>query len=149
MRAIDAVPNKPVVVIGVSLGAAVALQAAAEDRRIATVISIATFSDLRSIVAERAPFVASKGDIEAAFRVAETEAHFRVDDVSPVKAAARIPAPVLLIHGAADHKTSPRNSQRVFDALRGPRRLILAPGADHMDALRPNVWAEVDRWIDR
>jgi alpha-beta hydrolase superfamily lysophospholipase len=149
IRAIDLVPSKPVVLIGVSLGAAVALQAAAEDRRIAAVISAATFSDLRSIVAERAPFIASKADIEGAFRFAEAEAHFRVDDVSPVKAAARIQVPVLVIHGAADHKTSPQNSQRVFDAFRGPKRLILVPGADHMGALQPDVWEQIDAWIDR
>ena len=103
---------------------------------------------MRSIVAERAPFIASKSDIDAALRLAEQEAHFRIDDVSPVRAAARIQAPVLLIHGEKDNKTSPRNSQRVYDALRGPKRLTIVPGAGHADALRPSVWDEIDAWID-
>jgi dipeptidyl aminopeptidase/acylaminoacyl peptidase len=100
-------------------------------------------------VAERAPFIASKSDIEGAFRFAENEADFHVDEVSPLKAATRIQTPVLVIHGAADHSTPPRNSQRVFDALRGPKRLILVPGADHMGALRADVWEQVDAWIER
>jgi dipeptidyl aminopeptidase/acylaminoacyl peptidase len=40
-----------------------------------------------------------------------------VDDVSPVRAAARITVPVLLIHGAADVETPPAHSERVRAAL--------------------------------
>jgi pimeloyl-ACP methyl ester carboxylesterase len=54
-RAIDAVGIAPVYVIGHSLGAAVALQAAAEDPRIRAVVAAAPFSDLRTIVGDRAP----------------------------------------------------------------------------------------------
>ena len=36
---------------------------------------------------------------------------------------------VLVIHGADDTETPPAHSQRVYDALRGPKRLILVPGA--------------------
>jgi len=147
-RAIDLVPSKPIVAIGVSLGAAVALQAAVEDRRIATVIAVATFCDLRTVATERAPFFATKGNIEAAFRLAEKQAHFRVDDVSPVASAAHIQVPVFLIHGQADKETPSWHSQRVFDALPGQKRLLLVPGAGHNDALRANVWDEIDAWID-
>jgi alpha-beta hydrolase superfamily lysophospholipase len=148
-HAIDLAPSKPVVAIGVSLGGAVALQAAAEDRRIATVIAVATFCDLRTVAMERAPFFASKRNIEAAFRLAELRAHFRVDDVSPVASAARITVPVLLIHGQADKETPSWHSQRVFDALVGEKRLLLVPGAGHNDALRANVWLEIEAWIDK
>jgi len=148
-RAIDTVPSKPVVVIGVSLGAAVALQAAAEDGRIAAVVAVATFCDLRTVAAERAPFFASKSEIQAAFKLAETQAGFRVDDVSPLAAAAHIHAPVFLIHGQADKDTPPWHSQRVYQALTGPKRLLLVPGAGHNDALRPDVLTEVDAWIDK
>jgi alpha-beta hydrolase superfamily lysophospholipase len=113
-RAIDLAPSRPVVVFGVSLGAAVALQAAAEDARIAAIVAVATFSDIRTVAAERAPFFASKGNIDAAFRLAEEQAHFRADKASPVKAAARIRVPVLLIHGASDKETPPSHSERVF-----------------------------------
>jgi uncharacterized protein len=147
-RAIDGVQLKPVVVIGVSLGGAVALQAAAVDPRIATVVAVATFSDLRTVATERAPSFASNRNIEDAFRLAETTAHFRVDAVSPVAIAKDISVPVLLIHGQDDRETPPAHSQRVFAALRGPKRLILVPGAGHDDALRADAWSAIDEWLD-
>jgi uncharacterized protein len=148
-HAIDLVQARPIVVLGVSLGGAVALQAAAEDTRIAAVIAVASFSDLRTVVRERAPFVASKADIEAAFRLAEEQAHFKVEEVSPLKSAGRIRSPVLLVHGSADSETPPAHSQRLFEALRCEKRLLLVPGAGHNDALRPDVWTEIDAWLDR
>jgi dipeptidyl aminopeptidase/acylaminoacyl peptidase len=72
--------------------------------------TVATFSDLRTVASERAPFFASKRNIESALRIAEDLAKFKVDDVSPVLAAARIGIPVLVIHGEADKETSPAHS---------------------------------------
>ena len=148
-RVIDTVEPGPVAVIGVSLGGAVALQAAAADARIRTVIAVSTFSDLRTVAAERAPRIASKDDIEAAFRLAEATAHFQVDGVSPVASARGITVPVLLVHGEDDHETPAAHSQRVFAALPGPRRLLLVPGAGHNDALRAEVWTAIEAWIDQ
>ena len=125
-----------------------ALQTAAIDSRIATVVAVSTFSDLRTVARERAPSFASNANIEQAFRLAETMAHFRVDDVSPVAIAKDISIPVLLIHGQNDRETPPAHSQRVFAALRGPKRLILVPGAGHSDALRGDAWSAIDEWLD-
>jgi alpha-beta hydrolase superfamily lysophospholipase len=147
-RAIDGVEVRPVWIIGTSLGAAVALQAAAIDSRIAGVVAVAAFSDLRTVASERAPRFASRRNIEDSFRLAESLAHFRVDDVSPQRAARDIRVPVLVIHGQDDRETPPDHSRRIFDALGGPKRLILVPGAGHNDALRPETWAEVDAWLD-
>jgi alpha-beta hydrolase superfamily lysophospholipase len=148
-RAIDRLEAQPVVLLGVSLGAAVALQAAAEDARVAAVVGVSTFSDLRTIAAERAPFVATRSSIEAALRLAEQQAGFKVDEASPRRAAPRIRTPVFLVHGQADVDTPPAHSQRVFDALGGERKLLLVPGAGHDDTLRPEVWTEIDAWLDR
>lgn len=147
-RAIDLLQARPIVLLGVSLGGAVALQAAAEDPRIAAVIAVASFSDLRSVATERAPFVASKADIEAAFRLAEDQAHFKVDEVSPVLAARLIGVPVLLVHGQADKETPPDHSRRIFATLRAEKRLLLVPGAGHNDPLRPETWSQIDAWLD-
>jgi pimeloyl-ACP methyl ester carboxylesterase len=147
-KVIDAIGGGRTVLIGTSLGAAVALQAAAEDPRIATVIAAETFSDLRTVATERAPFVFTRRSIARAFQLAEQQAGFRVDAASPLAAAPRIKVPVLLIHGAADRETPPSHSQRVFDALTGPKRLFLVPGAGHNQSLRAEVWTEIDRWIE-
>jgi pimeloyl-ACP methyl ester carboxylesterase len=139
----------PILLLGTSLGAAVALQTAAEDNRVAVVVAVATFSDLRTVASERAPFFASKGNIKSALRIAENLAKFKVDDVSPVLAAARIGIPVLVIHGEADKETSPAHSVRVHSALHGPRELILVPHAGHNDSINGNTWTAIDAWIER
>jgi uncharacterized protein len=119
------------VLIGTSLGAAVALQEAARDSRVTAVVAAETFSDLRTVATERAPFFFTSGAIASAFQIAEQQGRVRVDEVSPVIAAAQIKIPVLLIHGSADSDTPPEHSERVLAALAGPKRLILVHGARH------------------
>lgn len=148
MRVLDGVDAKPIILLGASLGGAVALQTAPIDERVAAVVAIATFSDLRTVAFERAPFFASKRNIEDAFRLAEREATFRVDDVSPVVAAANIRAPVFLIHGSDDRETPPDHSRRVLAALRSPSKLLLVPGAGHNTALTADTWREIEKWLD-
>jgi pimeloyl-ACP methyl ester carboxylesterase len=146
---LDGVGPGPIVLIGTSLGAAVALQEAARDGRVTAVVAAETFSDLRTIAVQRAPLFFTSSVIDRAFQVAEQQGHFRVDEVSPARAAAEIKIPVLLIHGSADSDTPPEHSQRVLAALVGPKRLILVPGARHNESLRGEVWSEVERWVDQ
>jgi uncharacterized protein len=149
-RVLDGISGPgPIVLLGTSLGAAVALQTAAVDKRVAIVVAVATSSDLRTVASERAPFFASKRNIESAFRIAEDLAKFRVDDVSPVLGAARIEIPVLVIHGEADQETSPAHSLRVHGALHGPKELILVPHAGHSDCINGHTWPAIDAWIER
>jgi alpha-beta hydrolase superfamily lysophospholipase len=145
---VDGVRSGPITLIGTSLGAAVALQGAADDPRIAVVVAAETFSDLRTVATERAPFFFTATAIDRALRLAEEQGRFDVDAAAPVVVAPRIKAAVLLIHGDADTETPPSHSQRVFDALVGPKRLLLVPGAGHNGSLRADVWSEIDRWIE-
>ena len=147
-RVLDAVPAGPIVLIGTSLGAAVALQEAAGDPRVTAVVAAEIFSDLRTVATERAPFFFSPRVIRRAFGLAEQQGRFQIDAVSPVTAAAAITQPVLLIHGDSDVDTPPDHSRRVLGALAGPKRLILVPGAGHNESLRGTVWSEIERWID-
>lgn len=146
-RVVDTLGRGPIVLIGTSLGAAVALQEAAGDPRITAVVAAETFSDLRTVARERAPFFLTASTIARAFRLAEETAHFRVDDVSPAVSALRIHQPVLLLHGALDADTPPAHSERVFAALQGRKRLILVPGAHHNESLTGSVWSQVETWI--
>jgi alpha-beta hydrolase superfamily lysophospholipase len=147
-QVLNAVAPGPIVLVGTSLGAAVALQEAARDPRVTAVVAAETFSDLRTAATERAPIVFTSWIIARAFKVAEQQAGFSVDAVSPVAAASAITQPVLLIHGEADTDTPPDHSRRVLAALAGPKHLILVPGARHNESLRGEVWDEIDRWID-
>ncbi len=148
-RILDAAGGGPALLLGNSMGAAVALQAAAHDPRIVGVVAVAPISDLRTAVLERAPFFATRRSIEAALRLAEARARFRIDDVSPVALAPQIRVPVLLVHGADDRETPPDHSRRVHAALGGPKRLVLVPGAGHDDALTPPIWREIEAFADR
>ena len=147
-RIMDTLDPGPVVLLGSSLGAAVALQAAADDRRISAVVAADSFSDLRTVVTERAPFVFTRDTVGKAIQLAEQEGHFQMDAVFPALAARTITAPVLLIHGAADTDTTPDHAHRIFAALAGPKRLILVPGAGHSESLQGNIWEEIERWLD-
>jgi alpha-beta hydrolase superfamily lysophospholipase len=147
--ALDAVQSKDAILFGSSLGAAVALQAAPGDPRVRAVIALSTFSDLVTIVAERARWFVTSWDLRDAEAQAEQRAAFRFSDASPVAAAPHIRVPVLLIHGAADNETRPEHSQRIYAALTSPKRLVLVPGAGHNDVLdREDVWQAIAQWID-
>lgn len=148
VRVLDTLEPGSVVLVGASLGAAVALQTAAIDRRVSAVVAAETFSDLRTVAAERAPWIIRAGSFGRALRAAERQGRFRVDEVNPARAAASIMVPVFLVHGDADHDTPPAHSRRVFDALAGPRRLELVPGAGHNQSLAPRVWDDIARWLD-
>ena len=146
-RVLDGVREGPILLVGTSLGAAVALQEAATDPRISAIIAAETFADLRTVATERAPFFFTAGIIDRAFRMAEKQGSFEVDAVSPVTAAAHITIPVLLVHGADDSETVPDHSRRVLAALRGRKQLILVPGARHNQSLTAEVWREIDVWL--
>jgi pimeloyl-ACP methyl ester carboxylesterase len=146
-RVLDATDAGPIVLMGGSLGAAVAIQSAVDNPRVSAVVAAETFSDLRTIATERAPFFFTRGTIAQAFEVAERQGDFDVDAVSPVVAAARIDVPVLVIHGDADRETPPDHARRVFEALHGPKRLIMVPGAQHNGSLRPAIWDQIERWV--
>ena len=149
LRAVmETLSEGPVILIGTSLGAAVALQAAALDPRVSGVIAAEVFSDLETVARERAPFFLTDRIVRKAFVIAEKRGSFRIADVSPVEAARYVRVPVLLVHGAADAETAPAHSVRVYDALAGPKRLILVEGAGHNRSLSgAPVWAEIDVWL--
>jgi hypothetical protein len=146
-RVLDATPAGPIILVGTSLGAAVALQAAAEDPRITGVVAAEVFSDLVTVVRERARFVFTTGLIRRAIDLAEEQGRFQAGEVSPVVAARKVRVPVLLIHGEADVDTLPDHSHRVFTALPGQKRLIIVPGARHNQSLRGDVWNEIE-WVE-
>jgi pimeloyl-ACP methyl ester carboxylesterase len=148
-RVLDTIDGLPIVLFGASLGAAVALQEAAEDSRADAIVAVEPFSDLQTVAIERAPFFFTRNTIRNAFEIAETRGQFQVDAVSPKEAAAHITVPVLLVHGDADVETPPAHSQRIFAALKGQKQLILVPGAGHNASLRPEVWDAIERWLDQ
>lgn len=140
----------PVVLIGASLGAAVAIQTAAREPRVSGVVAAEVFADLRSVATERGRRMGlPPWTIWRALLLAEQRAGFPLDGASPVAAARAVTVPVLLLHGADDAETGPHHSSRVYDALKGDRTLAIIPHAGHNQTFEaPGVWDRVQAWID-
>ncbi|MGD0402182.1 MAG: alpha/beta hydrolase [Candidatus Acidiferrales bacterium] len=129
--------------LGVSLGAAIALQSAAVEPRIEAVAAEAPFSNLREVSYDYAGLHAgswlgktllSPASIVAMNSV-EKGGGFKAEDVSPEKAVADRPFPVLLICGTRDSTIPCRHAERIYRAATGPKELWIVQGAGHASAL--------------
>lgn len=137
------VREKSIGLIGMSMGAAIALQVAARDKRIRAVWAESPFSSLEQISAEyiadatRLPQSMLKPVTWGAMFVANRRGRFNVSEVSPMAIAPHISCPVQLVHGAADTFVRPEHSQRIFKALTTlPKELWLVPQAAHTQCFR-------------
>jgi pimeloyl-ACP methyl ester carboxylesterase len=148
-RALDALEAPRAILLGHSLGAAIALQAAAVDPRVTGVVAASSFSDLPTIVRERSRwFWLPNPYVEAALERAGEEGRFPPAEASPVALAPRIVAPVLLLHGGDDFKTPADHSRRIAAALRCPHRLVVLPGVGHDEILgREEAWREIEPFL--
>ncbi len=135
MTRTDITPGK-IGLFGTSMGAAVALQAAAIDSRIAAVIAENSFATLRSIFDDY-----QKRMIQLPFHYlrnivivrSELMAQFKASDVSPLDAVRGISIPLLFIYGENDRHINPHYSEMLFKNATGPKELYAIPGATHLD----------------
>lgn len=129
--------------LGSSMGAAIALQSASVEPRIAGVVAESSFSDLREVSYDYAGFYRNVWLGKTLFRPAtwtglyamEKQGGFVAGDVSPERAAALRPFPVLLICDQLDHKIPCRHERFIFKAATGPKQLWEVPSASHAAAL--------------
>jgi alpha-beta hydrolase superfamily lysophospholipase len=140
--------------LGSSMGAAIALQSAAIEPRIAGVVAESSFSDLREVTYDYAGLHLSPWLGKTLFRpgtwtlisTARKEGSFSADDVSPEKSAAARPFPLLLICDGSDRIIPCRHSRRIFIAATGPKELWEVAGAGHASALGTDP-AEYERRV--
>ena len=129
--------------MGVSMGAAIALQSAAVEPRIAGVIAEDPFADLREISYDYAglrtwPLLGKTLFRPASIFAIDSLAQaggFSPDQVSPEKAVAARPFPVFLICGTRDHTIPCRHAERIYKAASGPKELWVVDGAQHASAI--------------
>lgn len=136
-------PPKHIFALGESMGAGIALQSAAADPRIEAVVAEASFADLREASYDYAGLRKSPllgKTLLAPFSWTllyrgEKAAGFPLGQISPMKAVAARPFPVLLICDEKDEALPCRHSQMIYTAARGPKDLWMVPGAFHTAAL--------------
>jgi dipeptidyl aminopeptidase/acylaminoacyl peptidase len=119
-----------IALLGASAGGAVAISAAARDRRVKALVSIASFADLEEMIVRRSPWLPAcwRG---RAIGKAERMADFKVREVSPEKMAREVKCPVFVAHGDLDVNAPYAHAERIFAAAMGPKKLYRIRGADH------------------
>jgi alpha-beta hydrolase superfamily lysophospholipase len=129
--------------LGVSMGAAIALQSAVVEPRIEGVIAEDPFASLREVSYDYAGLHFSPFLGETLFRPASIFAMealakaggFDPDTVSPEKAVEARPFPVFLICGTRDTTIPCRHAEQIYRKASGPKELWVVNGAEHASAL--------------
>ena len=119
---------------GTSMGAAVAIQVAAQDDRVAAVVAESGFATLRSIFDEyqkrmiKLPWHYLRNLV---IKRSEYLAHFKANAVSPLAAVPNLHVPLLITHGTADDRIRYTHSEMVYQQANQPKELLLIRGAKH------------------
>ncbi|MCI0707768.1 MAG: alpha/beta fold hydrolase [Ignavibacteriae bacterium] len=123
-------------IFGTSMGAAIALQAAAIDARIKAVVAEASFTDLRTISVDyQRRIVKLPWHFLRNFAMTRSQkiARFKARDVSPLEDVKRLSTPVLFIHGTNDEFIRVEYSKTLYEHAYGPKDLLIIEGANHND----------------
>lgn len=135
LRSRDDVDSTRIGALGVSMGGASTLLAAAEDHGIKAVVADSSYADLfgmvrpgiSAFISPRALFLAP-----LIVRCAETMLGMKSGEVRPDEAAARLgDRPLLVIHGDCDSLTDPHSAHRLYEAATGPKELWVVPECGH------------------
>jgi fermentation-respiration switch protein FrsA (DUF1100 family) len=116
------------------MGAAVALQVAARDKRVEAVVAESGFATLRTIFDDyqkrviKLPWHYLRNIVIIR---SERLAHFRAKSVSPLESIEQVHVPVFIVHGTDDRLIKCEYSKQLFEATNEPKELWLIPGADH------------------
>jgi dipeptidyl aminopeptidase/acylaminoacyl peptidase len=125
-------------VLGISMGGATAILAAAQERRIRAVVDDSGFSDAPRVIAasfEHFIHLPAFPFAPVTIEIANLRAGINVNRVRPVDVIGQIsPRPLLVIHDANDSVVPTENSLRNFAAAHEPKELWLAPGSGHGNA---------------
>ncbi len=119
---------------GSSMGAAVALQLAALDRRVRAVVAESGFASLRTVFDDyqkrmiKLPWHYLRNIV---IKRSEVLAHFKASAVAPVEAVRQIHVPVFILHGTADDRIPSAYSEMVYAQANEPKELWLVQGATH------------------
>ncbi|WP_108882852.1 alpha/beta fold hydrolase [Anderseniella sp. Alg231-50] len=133
-------PGKKLAIIGTSLGGASAIFAANRHRADAYVLE-AVYSSLRDATENRLRIrLGPAGAALAPLLLWQTSLQlgFHADELSAVDRIGDLKAPLLVIAGEKDDRTTLANSKALFSRAAEPKRLWVVPDARHQDFHRFN-----------
>jgi len=140
--------------LGFSAGAAVSIYVAAQDKRIASVISCACPAELISLIAANDP-PSVINHFRSVGAIRDKDFPLSVDDwvngfrlVNPVDYVADIaPRPLLLVHGNKDELVDVSHAYKLYTGAREPKHIIIVDGAGHRLKHNDGVMAIVIDWL--
>jgi fermentation-respiration switch protein FrsA (DUF1100 family) len=127
------IPEHQIVLMGRSLGGAVAVDLAADGAR--GLVLESTFSSIRDVGAAHYPWL----PVRMLMRT-------RLASVDKI---AQYHGPLLQSHGDADRVIPYRLGRRLFDAANEPKRFITIPDADHNDPQPPSYYDALVAFLDQ
>jgi cephalosporin-C deacetylase-like acetyl esterase len=140
-----AVGGQAIYAFGATLGGATAIQYAAIEPRCKGVMAFAPFKDARSVAGRiMLVFAPTMGqaDFNRTLARAGELANFDPADASSVEAARKFAGPLLLVHSLLDVAVPFSDSQAIYDACRGKKKLdVLMPGPEQI------AWVVWEDWI--
>lgn len=148
-------PGTRIVLVGMSMGASVALQVAADDPRVEALVVDSPFATVGGVLANNIARyrIPAAPILPLADAITRARYGYRFDDVRPLDAIARIERPILLMHGTEDRITPFDHSRLFREAARsGVVEFVAFEGVDHCGGYfvdRPGYVARVDDFIRR
>ena len=135
----DDIDPERIGIFGFSLGGAIALMAAANDKRIAAVLSDSSFNDLK----EQSGYTLSSFYHLPSFLFMPLASliyriYFKgsMDLVSPINSVSKIsPRALMLIYGEKDTQIPPDSNKKLFAMAKEPKALWSIPEANHGETL--------------
>ena len=130
---LSGVPTGQLILMGESLGGAVAVQMAAETAPRALILQ-STFSSFRDAAVHHAPLLA--------WAVPR-------DKLNSVTAIARYRGPLLQSHGTADEVVPLASGEKLFQAANEPKQFLRIAGAGHNNWLTEEYGRQLDAFLER
>lgn len=143
----DDLRRSPLVILGQSLGGALAITAAAKLKHkfdIAAVISDSAFSSYRAIARERLDALWLTWPLQWPLSFAFA------DGYSPLRYVAQLsPVPLLILHGVNDRVVPVEHARRLYEAARLPKELWVLPDVGHIQAFsEPHYRERLLIWLN-
>ena len=138
-------PSARIGILGASMGASIALMAAAETDDVQALVLDSPFASLKSISSEwagqitRLPRFLLLLPLQMAYLWVLLQAGFPIPAVEPWRKAMSIKCPLFLIHGGADQLIGPHHSRQIYENAAGEKELWIHEEAGHLGVYLVNT----------